>query len=234
MVQKHEFAGIAALFSGDFGRIASFFAKNAQKIEDESPDSPDRFLAHQAYVTGSIIASAAFLESLSNDVLTELSETESGRTWAERNQVFSRLWALGIPRTAAYSILQKYQVTLILTGREPFNAGRNPYQDAQTVVALRNELIHYEPKLQPLDGLSPAEKLYPVHKLVTKLKGKFPLNPMCAPSAPVWPFKLLGAGCAKWAILRAVAFVDAFAERFPIRHISRKISDIASDAKKLL
>jgi hypothetical protein len=223
--------GIAPLLSADYGRIAALFAQNAKSVEDNQARSSDDFLNHNAFVYSSIIASAAFLESVINDVFRTLSEERGGRTWAERHHVFSRLWDLGIPRTAP--ILTKYQVALILTGQGPFDTARNPFQDAHAVIALRNELIHYEPTLQSYEGPEAIDH-YPTHKLVARLKGKFPLSAMCTSSAPMWPIKLLSGGCAEWAILQATEFTAAFADRFPIRAISRHVRDLARDARKPL
>lgn len=225
-------SGIAAVMSNTFGRIAALLAHKALEVESEGSNSPDRFLIHDAYVTGSIIASVSFLETVANDMFSCLSLVGTGRTWPERNKVFSRLWALGIPRTAAYPILQKYQVALILVGREPFTTGRNPFQDAQSVVALRNELVHYEPSFESLVGEGADEHTFPPHKLACRLKGKFPLSPLCAPHAPMWPYKLLGAGCANWAVMSAINFTSAFAARFPVQHISRSIVDMTDGIRE--
>lgn len=225
--------GYAAVLAGDFGRIAAFLANKALQVETDSSGSPDRFLAHDAYVNSSIIASVAFLEAVANDVWSELGMGASGRTWPERKRVFSRLWTLGIPRTAAYPVLEKYQVALVLTGQEPFDRGASPYQDAQVLISLRNELIHYEPTFQPVEGPPADEQPYPPHKLVGRLKDRFHLNPMCAPHAPMWPYKLLGAGCASWAVMSTVIFVEAFADRFPIRHISRFLTHMTGAIREL-
>jgi hypothetical protein len=108
-----------------------------------------------------------------------------------RLAAFARLRELGIPRSAAYPSLQKYQICLAIANKPKLAAGRNPYQDAASVVALRNELLHFESAIQPLDGVPEFERLAPLHKFVGKLKGKFSLNPLTAAHAPVWPWKLL-------------------------------------------
>ena len=145
IAKKTSEEATAISFAGDFGRTAALFAKKALFIERAATADRSRFIEHASYVSASIVTSVAFLESFINEVLVELAEFPGGRLWPERHKLFSRLWALGIPRTASYSILEKYQITLIVSGAEAFDVGKKPYQDAQTVVALRNELIHYTP-----------------------------------------------------------------------------------------
>ena len=63
----------------------------------------------------------------------------------------------------------KYESAVKLDGKSQFPKGENPYQNAELVIALRNELVHFKPSTQEAHG---ADK----HDLKEKLKGKFLLN----------------------------------------------------------
>lgn len=205
------------MMSGEFLKSADFLAVKALETEANPPaDVFERHAAHSAYVTGSIIASSTFLETKINELFCELSEIDTGRTWPEKTRLFQRLWKQGIPRTASYSTLKKYQLALILLGKDEMEPGRATVQDMTTVISLRNELIHYEYEYQLISGISSDfEEHFPLKKIISRTRGKFSLNPLCAPHAPIWPYKLLGAGCARWCVDASITFALEFVHRLP-------------------
>jgi len=198
---------IASPMGTPYLETAFLFAEQAKLLEDRPPSSPfQRRVLHGSLVTSSIIASASALESSINEWFSfpNLKKKKAGK------KLIGDLWELGIPRTAAYPILKKYQIALLLSGKEPFDEGAEPYQSVRALVELRNWLVHYEPTHEPVyseTGEPPDEK---AHKLYGRLKNKFPLNPLCAEYAPFWPFKCLGAGCAIWAAESAFHFINTF------------------------
>lgn len=204
---------------------AFLFAEQARILEDNPPTNGfQKRVLHGSLVTSSIISSAAALESSINEWFSIANFSTEVR---KNNKLICDLWKHGIPRTAAYPILQKYQIALILSEKDVFDEGADPYQSARALVELRNWLVHYEPTSEPVysaSGEPPEEKS---HKLYGRLKGRFPLNPLCAKFAPFWPYKCLGAGCAIWAaesVLRFVnAFFDACEPTFPFRIKSENI-----------
>lgn len=116
------------------------------------------------------------------------------------------MWKQGIPRRAGYPILQKYEIALQLNGKPSFDTSRSPYQDAKQLVNLRNALVHFEPETitSAVDGKKPQAHAF------DGLQSKFPNNPLTGPGNPYYPDKMLGAGCAAWAVRSAVAFTDEF------------------------
>ncbi len=190
-----QIKSIASPMGTPYLETAFLFAEQAKLLEDRPlANAFQQRVLHGSLVRSSIIASASALESSINEWFSFPALSKKPKA---AKKLICELWELGIPRTAAYPILQKYQIALMLSGKEPFAEGCEPYQSVRALVELRNWLVHYEPTHEPVysdTGEPPEEK---AHKLYGRLKDKFPLNPLCAEFAPFWPFKCLGAGCAK-------------------------------------
>jgi hypothetical protein len=188
---------------------ACLFAEQCKELEQlPQPDERAR-RKHDACAVSSVILSAAFLEATINEVFSDCAgkhSTDMVQSLPARD-LMGRLWMRGIPRTAAYSILEKYEIALELNGRSAMNEGANPYQDAKLLVELRNALIHFEPETIVSHPVQEGVKL---HKFEKRLKGKFGENKLTGAGNPFYPDKLLGAGCANWAVVCSVAFADHF------------------------
>lgn len=194
---------------------AALFAKQCLELESSSGctaiDGIER-RKHNAYAVSSVIVSAAFLEATINELFADCSEglyPERINTLPAKH-LMGRLWKKGIPRTASFSILEKYEIALELNAKSAIDKSVNPYQDVKLLVELRNALIHYEPETIVSCGGNDATKL---HKFETRFQGKFERNRLTGVGNPFYPDKLLGAGCAKWAVKAAVAFTDAFFQK---------------------
>lgn len=193
----------------EYLRSAFYFAGRADAIERSPPsDGFLRTTAHSSYANFAVIAAVSALEASINEWFTDKSDHGSTLKRGPLPRV-SRFWELGIPRTASYQILQKYQVALALIDKPSLDEATEPFQSARLLVELRNWLIHYEPTMEPVPS---AEwmSLHKPHKLERKLRGKFPMNALSQPNVPFWPFKCMGAGCARWAGEAAWSFLEAF------------------------
>lgn len=211
-IEAPEFHAIATPMGNSYLKAALFLGEQAKRLEEDPPESAFAWSTiHHSLVTGSLLNSACALEATINEWFSfadEIAEAEANGG-VKRLQ---RLWSLGIPRTASFQILQKYQVGLALIGKPEFAEGEEPFQSARLLVDLRNWLVHYEPTWEPMAVHEDGGE-YPPHKLVRRLRGKFPLNPLSQPHVPFWPYKCLGSGCALWAAESATAFMDGFFER---------------------
>ncbi|WP_312839836.1 hypothetical protein [Delftia tsuruhatensis] len=191
---------------------ASLFSKECEDIEPIAKQtdlgSTER-RKHKAYAISTVIECAAFLEATINELFSDCAdENNKDRTESlTARQLMARLWKRKIPRSASYSILDKYDICLELNNKEPFATGARPYQDIKLLVDLRNALIHYEPE----DILTNAESNSKrIHKFEKSFRGKFPENAIAGPGNAYYPDKLLGAGCAKWSVASSIAFTDEF------------------------
>lgn len=212
----------AALFSRLSFNIEK---KNGGKVSSELSDE------HWAYVTGAIFFAVSFLEATINELFADIADDTmvkiDSTLWRLEPKAISMManfWKIGIPRTARYSILEKYQIALILTEKTKFDTGKNPFQDVFHLVKLRNALIHYEPEWIPHLSETNRNEVKP-HKFEGMFKGKFKENPMVGVGDPFFPDKCLGHGCAKWAVISSKNFVDEFFSRLGLTPRFNRVRD---------
>lgn len=184
-------------------------ARGARRLEREHAGQHIYLVEHRAHAIGAVIFSAAALEAEANELFADASDNSASirpldEAAAKR---LGALWRADVPRTAAYPILEKYTIALLLTDRVGFDLGTEPWQSASALVKLRNALIHYEPEWVPMPGSDET------HRFEKSLRGKFYENPLAPADSPYYPTKLLGHGCAQWAVKTALTFSSEFAER---------------------
>lgn len=197
---------------------ASIFANKSKLIEDEykfDTISQSEKHEHQAFVVSSIIMSAAFLEATINEIFSDCLESNTDERIKKipNHSLMARLWELKIPRTASYSILEKYQIALELNNLAQIESGSQPFQDAKLLIELRNALIHFEP--ETIKSTALEEKADP-HKFEKRFSGKVSSSKVTGPGNPFYPDKLLGVDCAIWAVKSAINFADEFFNRISI------------------
>lgn len=228
---KRELAAISSPMGSDYLKTAILLAERAKIVEANPPSNAFEWSTlHRSIVTSSLLSSACALESTINEWFSYSNEV-GGRSNI-RKDLLTRLWSLGIPRTASFQILQKYQVALAVLGKEEFDEGVEPFQSARLLIDLRNWLVHYEPTWEPVPEQEDKGPYSP-HKLTKRLKGKFQANPLCAPHAPYWPYKCLGSGCAIWAAESAYAFMNEFFDRADPKSFSRPSLEVFERARSL-
>jgi hypothetical protein len=167
---------------------------------------------HNSYVTASIFSTVAFLEATINELFVDAVDNPRSSVHQLGPDVVKRMtnmWKLQVPKTASFRIPDKYNIALILAGKEPLDAGVSPYQDVALVIKLRNALIHYEPEWITTFSTLETEQAI-TQEFEKHLRGKFPLNPMAGVGNAFFPDKCLGHGCAKWAVVSGIQFVDEF------------------------
>lgn len=167
-------------------------------------------------MTGAIFAVASFLEATINEIFADTVDHPDGELashlTADTKQLMANMWKRGIPRTAHYDIIEKFQIALTLARQSLLDVGRSPFQGVQTLIIIRNNLIHYEPVWTSVE----AEK---AHKRILNLQQekKFPFNPLITASGnPFYPDKCLGYRCAKWAVKNSMQFAEVFYSRMGI------------------
>ncbi|GIB10836.1 hypothetical protein VCSRO184_3583 [Vibrio cholerae] len=199
---------IADILSQGHIEAAFFFAEMAKKIEEKGSDNKyfER-VTYSSFVTSSIISSACALEAYINEWFAMFEHLKPDAS--SDAKLISDLWGQGIPRTASYPILRKYQIALMLSKSDLFDEYAEPYQSALILIKLRNALVHYEPTFEPPEHADYKGSCKP-HSLSKQLKGRYPLNPLVADWAPLWTGKLLSAGCANWAAETAQEFMNHF------------------------
>ena len=197
-------------FSSYHHWAASHFSELAQQIEGAHSGEPSFDIRHRAYVTNAVLSSVAFMEAAINELFQDVVDShESYVSPLSKNTraLMASHWSMteGHARSAL-PVVDRYQLVLNFAGLEMFSEGKQPYQDAQLLVRLRNYLIHYKP-----EDVSRGDE----HKLEKQLRGKFPENQMM-PGNPFIPDRCLGAGCAHWSVRASRAYLDEFHETIQV------------------
>lgn len=183
----------------------------------------DRFIRYRSHCITAIMSSVSFLEASINELFMDSYDNRTGlvRDLPESHmQALSQMWKLGIPRTAAYPILDKYQIALTLCGKEQLNRGVSPTQDIHALVRLRNSLVHYEPEWVITQGQEIEKKQ---QKIESMLSGRFELNPFTGQNNPFFPDKCLSTGSAVWCLKSVIDFNDLFFVTMGIIPIYEKV-----------
>jgi hypothetical protein len=203
-------------------QAADFFCQESGRIEREYNEDCDsellsrydyRIVQHRSFVIGSVFSAVAFLEALINEFFEDASCDEFYIRESLDSNVVSRisgLWSLGIPRTARYSILQKYEIAVKLSGAIALEHGDAIYQEVKILTRLRNALMHFEPETVEVRA---SDGFHAPHSFDKFLKGKFGKNPLLQWEIPRYPDLYLSHDCASWAVKSAVSFVDDFFAR---------------------
>jgi hypothetical protein len=211
-------------------QAATLFARLVAKIEKTYTErTKELFEEHRAYVTGSIFSAVSFLEATINELFADAADNvEMAQSLdSHTRQLMAKMWRRGIPRRAGYSVPEKFQIALILGGKEVFDEGMSPYQDIAVLVKLRNALVHYEPEW--VTTFSEAEPdAVTIQRLDKMLRGKFMLNPMTVEADTFFPNRCLSHGCASWAVYSSLKFADAFFVKMnlpiPYQHVRSRLS----------
>ncbi len=206
-------------------KTADLFSNKAKEIEGKYEGEFDLVLTSElnSYVTSVILSSVAFLEANINETLSDIFEGNShfrSEIDKDKQEQLRKLWHLGIPRTASYSVLNKYETTLVLLVNKKLDKGCSPIQDILQLIKLRNALIHFEPEWK-----SWTESNNDKDKFFKALNGKFELNPFFSKEEPFFPQRCLGAGCAEWAVINSLKFVDEFCNLSGLKPLYGELRD---------
>lgn len=205
---------------------ASLFTRNCSDIEAQYPEVESRGEAAQveahelrmqttAYAMSAVSSAVAFLESTINEFYARACQPELHFSLpfdAGTVEVIADVWASGLAKRSGLPVLDKFQLALTLARKTKFAVGQAPYQDVYLVISLRNALIHDVPDWQYHFSLDPKD----THKLERMLHGKFALSSVFSDHAVFMPSRCLGHGCARWAVVTCLDFVDEFNARMGI------------------
>ena len=197
-------------------QAASYFAEACDQIERSTPkpkgsDQTERsiIIKHRAYVTGTIFSVVAALEASINELYHEAKNNEYDKLPGYSTKKLKKLTSkLKQYEENHVELLEKYQDALECIGAEKFDKGKLPFQDVDSLISLRNALVHYRPEWDD------ETKFH--EKIRLRLKCKFPTNKFCEGNFLWFPHQCLCAGCAKWAVKIAGEFIIDFCSRMNI------------------
>lgn len=213
-------------FSIDQVLAASFFAREAGSLEQAAAalaagsEWEATVRRHRSVVTASVLASAAFQETVINEVIGAAAypNLEGSGQLPEADR--RKLTDLG-QELDRVSTLSRYQMVLHLLDREPFDRGTQPFQDADLLVTLRNALLHYKPRWRAGAG-SGLSDISLDKRLAQR---QFSLNPLFPDINPFFPDRCLSFGCANWAVRSAFRFANDLHARLDIEPVYAFLGD---------
>jgi hypothetical protein len=214
-------------FSTHHIETAAIFARHAKAIEVDRAGTIDFSPDHWGYVVGSILSSVAYLEAAVNELFADASERHLQRLQGLDHDTIARMaemWRDNILRISRCNILEKYILALRLARKEAMEKGKEPWQSTQLLILLRNEFVHYEPEWIPLNPTQ--EEKDSARRLVKGLRDRQLLtNPLTGAGNADFPDKVLGHGCAAWAVKSSTAFTEEFTRRLGIKSPHQDMRD---------
>lgn len=160
---------------------------------------------------GAIIVAVASAEGMINEIFAGAADSfprrdrmrnVDGKSYAR----WAQLWNDGVV-DRGLNALEKCQLALAEANLPPLAGDRSAVENMKVLIALRNELVHSEPKFRPHGPDLPQKERDPLER---KVRGKFEPNELVPEHAPfIWQ-RCLGAGCAKWSVETLSAFENEF------------------------
>ena len=185
---------------------AARYAREALALENGTPDL-DSPIVHRAYVVSAVTSAAAALEAMINEAFADASELEGSCVAslpADAGLKLTTLWA--VPKTSRFAIIDKFDIAHLLVTGNGLDRSHHRWRNASWVVRLRNNFVHFEPSWQE-HGVRQPNKQNKIERAMTAL---FIENRLAGAANPFFPDRLLGHGCAAWAVASALAFADHF------------------------
>ena len=162
-----------------------------------------------------MLSAVASLEATINELYIDARDANSP-TFQGVDPIVPMLLAEYWEEIESARILRKYQLALILARKSKFAQGTSPYQEVDSLIQLRNALVHYKPEWNT--------ELREHRRIDNRLKGRFALNPVTEPNDALFPKKCLGHGCAEWAVKSSVTFIEEFFSQLGPSSIFRNYS----------
>ncbi|SFU26015.1 hypothetical protein [Paraburkholderia aspalathi] len=164
---------------------------------------------HFAFVAGAITMSAAAVEAFVNELFAECRDQGAKNQLGiapDKAVLITRVW-IDVPKVERESVLEKYDLALRLLDLPALDRKGEPYKAVDTLLALRNSLMHYKLVTQDV-GKPPAEQT--PGNFEKKLQAYFADNPLTGPGNPYFPDRVMGHGAAEWSVSTAVTFLDGY------------------------
>lgn len=177
------------------------------------------FAKYRGYVVSSIVLSFAAVEAIINELFGGVSEGQYSSIDKNTRQNIKAIWDYMDKRRKDLTTLEMYQEALDLLGKPQFakNKDAKLYYDVDLLRLLRNALVHFKPDVvdfSPYDHENRPKRYKSFdEQVLEKIECVSPLLP---DAQLLFPDKILGYGCAKWAVESSVKFVDAFFDRIGI------------------
>ncbi len=195
-------ASVRTSFTAQFLKGAALFSRQARGIEDTKGLGADEEAKseHTAYVVAAIMQSVASLEAEISEVILYGPGHHLGSS--VDNDVARDFLKPISEELDRQRTLRRYEVVLHLLKKPPLVKADNTYQSAALLIALRNQLVHYKSRWgQEMEGNNLFQRLERL---------RFEKPPFVQDHANFFPYHILSASCASWAVVTVTNFIDSF------------------------
>jgi len=182
--------------------------------------SPDSLLRHEVFILNSLLSSAAFLECTINELYADAAD-DACSFGDEKKEALLRIIREKWNNRKNFDrapLITRYQKILGIAKKPSFDETSPVFSDVRHLVEIRNHLMHYKREWVSVRDEEEAwnsEETF-AGKFEKLLKNKFPENPFARKNQPFFPDKLMGHGCAEWAVLTSLAFTDEFFNKLEV------------------
>jgi hypothetical protein len=193
-------------------QAAALFSRNCARIEKEYDGtfSNELYSEHRSYVIGTVLSTVSFLEATINEFLADCLDSPDGAIVetldATTKNLLAGMWKDNI--VDKMNGLEKFQIVLAIARKNQLDSSASIYQNADSLIKLRNALVHYKPAW--IESSQGSQDQKTAHKLEKLLRGKFSLNPLAGTGKPYYPDRCLSYGRAKWAVGCSLRFIEEF------------------------
>ena len=208
-------------FSVRYIESAALLCRLAYAVEQEFQKAgtvpEDARLRHEAFVLSAVLSSVSFLESTVNELHADATDEEYAALDEKHGtllRTIGRQWHN--PKNFDRApMLTKYQTILAIAGQPGFEEGDQAFANVRELIEIRNHLLHYTREWVVIHhrrspGREPESTSDHFERMLAR---KFAINPLAAKNVPFFPDKCLAHGCAEWAVLNCIIFVDEFYRR---------------------
>jgi hypothetical protein len=200
---------------------------------------------HRSDVLSSVLSSAFFIEAVVQEAYLDASTPMGGilaadstiaavdearddaatkaRKIAEEAERAATRRRIANARQDELSVLPfARRILCAVHGRHVLDLGRNPAQNAQILLTVRNHLVHPQPA-DTGDGLASGASDERIDLVARKLQSDVALHPNIPTEHgnPLWPDRLFAASLATWAVKSAEAFAEEFSRQLAAAKLGR-------------
>jgi len=196
-VTDSAFGQIRYTFTAQFIEAAAIFVRKAADIEANHSGTLSEPLRseHRGFVSTAIMQCAAALETEAHEICAYGPASYQGSIGKAQ-----RLLAPLADFIDDQDTLTRYRIIFHILQIPVLDSDREPFQSAQLVIRLRNEITHYKSRWGEEMSRS---KLF---RALEELRHKPPS--FTQPNQNFFPHRCLGAECGVWAVRSTVAFLD--------------------------
>lgn len=208
-------------FSIRYLQSSALLCRLAFAIEQEylrgAPLTADIQIRHEAFTLNAVLSAVSFIESTVNELHADATDEEYSAIDEKHKallRTIGKQWHN--PRNFDRApVLTKYQTILAIAGKPGFMEGDEAFANVRILTEIRNHLLHVTRewvviRSRQAPGREPESTSDYFEKILHK---KFATNPLAGKNVPFFPDKCLGHGCAEWAIVNSIIFVDEFYRR---------------------